>query len=131
MRLLVLLLVLAGCGGGGNGFTIVGNWRNVLVGRDNVGIQTCPANVNGATCGANDTITFGGNGTFSGFAQDVGSFSGNYTLQGDTLTATVTMVNNQPAQVTFVADIEAEDNAFSLRESSDPAAFYIYQRPSP
>ena len=123
---LVIQLFLAGCGGGGSALNVVGSWRNSQVGIDGQGNSVCPGQINGYGCGPNDTITFGANGEFA--STGVNSHSGTYTFSGSLLTVTITQTNGQPANTGFTGSLEGSGNQFTMRSTTNPTTFYIFNR---
>lgn len=115
-------LLLAGCGGGGGSDDrrptqelLVGTWRVARVQTAGQNM-TCPGEIVytedgdevSVACGANDTVTFFANGTFTGSSADPGAYSGTWQLNGNTLTFSVTtpseLAGTSVEQLSFSGD---------------------------
>jgi hypothetical protein len=98
----VALFLLTGCGGGGSSDAespearLPGLWRVTRL--EARGQSTaCPGEIRfsedgseAASCGANDSITFATNGSFSASTEEDGTFSGTWRYSNNVLTYTVT-----------------------------------------
>ena len=124
------IALVVGCGSsnnGGNGTSIVGTWKNATISRDGQTPVTCPGQmvINGNiddTCGANDTITFNANGTYSINDGD-GARGGTYTLANGTLTLTMTTAGGQAVNPPVVEmwHIALNGNTYTAREVQNNA----------
>ncbi len=128
----LMLVVVTGCGsGGGGGLNLVGTWRAVTVGKDGSGSIQCPGTVRDqnnqivASCGASDTYTLGSNGTWN--ATEVGATgTGTWSLNGSTLTVTVTQVNGTAVNVTNVYTVSENNGQVTVRQTNDPSELGVF-----
>lgn len=132
--------LLTGCGGGSGGDDsqpaeerLIGTWR---VTRIEAGGQStaCAGEINyvrngdevSVSCGANDTVTFLDNGSFSGTSAGGGPYAGMWQVSGNTLTINVTtpstLAMTETERINF-----SDDNTFTSNSEDNTTSTFVRQ----